>query len=65
MLKDTPVSFPILFDSNNTVSKLYNVKTMPTTLLIDRDGNMRFLHQGYKPGYEVAYEEQVRKLLRE
>ena len=65
MLKDTPVSFPILFDSNNTVSKLYNVKAMPTTLLIDRDGNMRFLHQGYKPGYEVAYEEQVRKLLRE
>ncbi|MEM7292124.1 MAG: TlpA disulfide reductase family protein [Pseudomonadota bacterium] len=65
MLKSTPVSFPILFDDQNVVSQLYKVKAMPTTILVDRDGNMRYLHQGYKPGYEVAYQEQVRKLLRE
>ena len=65
MLKSTPVNFPILFDSENGVSRQYKVRAMPTTILVDRDGNMRYLHEGYKPGYEVSYEEQVRKLLRE
>jgi Thiol-disulfide isomerase and thioredoxins len=65
MLDDIPVSFPVLFDSQSTVSKLYNVVAMPTSIIIDRDGNMRYLHHGYKPGYEEAYQQQVRELLRE
>ncbi len=65
MLKKTPVTFPILFDEQNVVSNLYKVGAMPTTILIDREGNMRYLHKGYLPGYEIKYQEQVRKLLRE
>ncbi len=34
-------------------------------LLLDRNGVVRYMHRGYKPGYEVAYEEQVRRLVRE
>jgi peroxiredoxin len=65
VLEDIPVSFPVLFDTDSTVSKLYNVVAMPSTVLVDRDGNMRYLHRGYKPGYEDAYQEQVRALIRE
>ncbi len=65
MLSELPVSFPILFDSQSTVSKLYDVVAMPSTVLVDRDGNVRYLHQGYKPGYEEAYQQQVRALIRE
>jgi thiol-disulfide isomerase/thioredoxin len=65
MLKDIPVSFPVLYDPQNTVSKLYNVQAMPTTVLVDRDGKLRYLHRGYLPGYEVEYAKQVRALLRE
>ena len=64
-LKDVKVSFPILFDKTNKTSKLYNVSAMPTTVLIDRNGNKRFLHKGYKPGYENDYKKQIKKLLRE
>lgn len=64
-LKDVPVSFPILFDPDNTVTKAYDVKAMPTTVIIDRDGNMRYLHLAYKPGYEDKYAEQIKTLLRE
>ena len=64
-LEETPVSFPVLFDPNNEVTKLYKVQTMPTTVLIGRDGTMRFIHHGYKPGYENDYQTQVRALLRE
>lgn len=65
MLGDAPVKFPVLFDNDSEVSKLYNVVAMPSTVLVDRDGNVRYLHQGYKPGYEEAYQQQVRALIRE
>ena len=64
-LKDVKVSFPILFDPANKTSKLYNVSAMPTTILIDRNGNKRFLHKGYKAGYENNYKKEIKKLLRE
>lgn len=64
-LRDVKVSFPILFDNTNKTSKLYNVRAMPTTILIDRSGNKRFLHKGYKPGYENDYKKQIKQLLRE
>src|SRR5690606_19756776 len=46
-LAETPVSFPILFDPRNEVSELYDVIAMPSTVLVDRAGNMRFIHHGY------------------
>ena len=64
-LKQTPVSFPILFDRENRVSKLYNVAGMPSSVLIDRKGNVRYLHRGYKPGDENTYLNHIRALVRE
>ncbi len=65
MLKDIPVNFPVVFDNKSTVSRLYDVVAMPSTVLVDRDGNIRYLHRGYKPGYEETYQQQVRALIRE
>lgn len=65
LLKDIPVSFPVLLDNTGAVSTSYNVSAMPTSVLIDRDGNMRFLHKGYKPGYEQEYETEIKELIRE
>lgn len=64
-LKDVKVTFSILFDRTQKTSKLYNVSAMPTTILIDRNGNQRFIHKGYKAGYENDYKKQIKKLLRE
>ena len=64
-LKDFPVDFPILLDSDNKVSKQYKVIAMPTTVVIDRDGNVRYLHKGYKSGDEDKYRKMVKKLVRE
>ncbi|OUS28862.1 redoxin [Gammaproteobacteria bacterium 45_16_T64] len=65
LLKEIPVSFPVVFDSKNKVSEIYQLDSMPTTVMVDRKGNKRFLHRGYKPGFEVDYERQIRALLRE
>lgn len=64
-LKKNPVSFPVLFDTESDVSEAYNVQAMPTTVLIDRDGNLRQLYKGYKPGYEDKYRTDIRALIRE
>ena len=64
-LAATPASFPILFDPDNKVSGSYGVSAMPTTVLVDRQGRVRWLHRAYKPGDEAKYIEQIRAVLRE
>jgi peroxiredoxin len=65
MLKRLGLRFPTLFDNGKSVAKLYGVDTMPATLVIDRDGRVRYVHRGYYEGYERKYEQQVRELLKE
>ncbi|MCG8671000.1 MAG: TlpA family protein disulfide reductase [Pseudomonadales bacterium] len=65
MLKDIPVSFPVVFDSDNKMIEKYEVQAMPSTYMVDRKGNIRDIHRGYKKGDEKAYENYIRKLLRE
>jgi thiol-disulfide isomerase/thioredoxin len=60
-----PVTFPIAFDVDSKVSKLYKVETMPSTVIVDRKGNVRALHRGYKTGDENFYLTQIRTMLKE
>jgi peroxiredoxin len=59
------VSFPILLDTDKKVSKLYHLTDMPSTVVIDRDGKLRYLHRGYRDGVEDDYDQQIRGLLKE
>jgi peroxiredoxin len=65
MIQELGVTFPVLFDESKTVSKLYQVEAMPVTVLLDRAGTVRYIHHGYKPGYEENYLTEIRSLLRE
>lgn len=65
LLSDIDVSFPVLYDPEGEVSALYDVSAMPTTVLIDRNGNTRLVHKGYKSGDEKSYEKAIKRLLRE
>jgi len=60
-----PVSFPVAFDVESKVSKLYKVAGMPSTVFVDRKGNVRVMHKGYKPGDENFYLTQIRSMLKE
>jgi peroxiredoxin len=64
-LKQTPVSFPILYDTDSKVSKLYGVAGMPSTVIVDRKGTVRMIHRGYEPGDEQQYLNSIRELVRE
>jgi peroxiredoxin len=64
-LRATPVSFPILFDTDSKVSKLYSVADMPSTVIVDRNGRVRYIHHGYHAGDENEYIDQIRSLTSE
>ena len=61
----TNVTFPVLIDEGQSVSQLYDLEAMPSTVVVDRDGVVRYVHRGYKPGDEAKYVEVVKKLIRE
>ncbi|MEM7279644.1 MAG: TlpA disulfide reductase family protein [Pseudomonadota bacterium] len=65
MIAELGVSFPVLFDSDKKVSELYDVQAMPVSVMVDREGVVRYVHYGYKPGYEDKYLDQIRELIRE
>lgn len=62
-LKETTVTFPVLDDSDNTATEEFGVEAMPSSYFVDKDGNLAYLHKGYKPGEEADYVAQIKKLL--
>ncbi len=65
IVDQTKVTFPVLIDQDQRVSELYDLEAMPSTVVVDRDGVIRYIHLGYKPGDEAKYVEVVKKLIRE
>jgi peroxiredoxin len=64
-LKGVPVTFPILFDTDSAVAGRFGVEGMPSTVLVDRNGQVRYVHRGYKPGDEAKYADMIRSLVKE
>jgi thiol-disulfide isomerase/thioredoxin len=46
-LKKYPVTYPTVRDAEGRIAHLYDVKTMPMSYLIDRQGVVRLVHQGF------------------
>ena len=59
------LTYPVLYDANREVSKLYDVSSMPVAVLIDRDGVVREVIEGYRRTREQEFLDRVRELLRE
>ena len=59
------VKFPVLFDTDKQVTRAYDMSAMPSTVVIDRDGRVRYVHRGYRDGYEDIYDRQIRELLKQ
>ncbi len=65
-LRENPVTFPILRDANQKLVAVADVATMPTSFLVDRQGKVRFIHQGYSgEKTRKQYQEQIQALLNE
>lgn len=64
-LERYPVSYPIAFDNSGDVPTAFAVNGMPSGYLIDRSGNVRAVHVGFKRGDEVALRDEIIAMLEE
>ena len=55
----------IVYDPAGREAKRFEVKAMPTSLLLGRDGRVRYVHSGFFPAQIPAYEAQITELLHE
>lgn len=56
-------TFPITWDDGHKIAELYRLQTMPTTLVIDRTGIIRFEHPGWHEGEEGTIATEAKSLL--
>jgi DsbE subfamily thiol:disulfide oxidoreductase len=64
-VKEQGINYTILHDPNGqTVSSLYNARSIPETYIIDRNGVIKYVHVGFS-GKDDAYkiENEIKKLL--
>jgi cytochrome c biogenesis protein CcmG/thiol:disulfide interchange protein DsbE len=52
-LNPQPPPFPVLLDVGGTVSRRYAVAHVPTVVILDASGRVRYVHSGY-PGNDVV-----------
>lgn len=64
-LNETPADFPIVYDPHGDLANAYKVAGMPSAILIDRAGHVRFQHTGFSAKKKEQYEDQLRTLLYE
>jgi peroxiredoxin len=57
-------TFPVLLDPNQEVFKKLNGNSLPYSLLIDRDGNIRKVRNSYLPGDEKEITKDIQSILK-
>lgn len=65
-LQEAKVSVPVLLDPEaRVVGELLRVKLMPTSYLIDKQGRVRFVHEGFDEGQLSTWLQEIEQLLAE
>ena len=58
-------TFEVRFDPQGATAEQFKVQGMPTSVIIDRHGVVRFTHIGFRPVDQASYESQLRQVLAE
>lgn len=64
-LRQMGTTLPVIYDSGGQVAAQYHVSDMPTAMLIDRSGRVRFVHKGFRPAQTPVYRQHIDQLLSE
>ena len=62
-IRSQKYSFNIGMDPNKVIAKKLNGMIMPTLILVDKGGVVKWRHQGYVAGEEIEIEEQIKQVL--
>ena len=62
-LSDTPAQFTVVYDAEGRTPTAYAVKGMPSSYLVDADGNVAAVEQGFRDEGRTALEQKIRALV--
>jgi peroxiredoxin len=60
----TGAKFPLVWDEGKAAAEVYKPGTMPTSYVLDRNGIVQFVHEGFRTGEASNIEEHVQSLLK-
>ena len=63
-LKKMPALFKVAYDHEGKMADAYDVQVMPTSYLIDRKGNIAYVHKGFSKKHEDKLEKAFLKALK-
>ncbi|PHR57780.1 MAG: redoxin [Robiginitomaculum sp.] len=56
---------PTLYDPQGKIARQFDIKSMPTSVLIDRKGKIRYVHSGYHDDKTTEYTSHIKELIDE
>lgn len=65
MLKADPVDYPVAYDPQGQCPGVFEVKAMPSSYLIDKQGKIRVIHLGFRSEDEATLSQHIAALLKE
>lgn len=63
-LEKVPASFDIAYDPDGEIAAKYDLQVMPSSYLINKNGEVVFAHKGFREGDTPEIEAKIQKLLR-
>lgn len=64
-LRQHTASFPVVLDANHAVAGRYRPPRMPSSYIIDRQGVVRHVHEGFRSSDARTFESEIRALLQQ
>jgi peroxiredoxin len=62
-LRKNPVGYPSLSDPKGKLPRMFGLETMPTSYVIDRDGVIAYVHEGFRKGDMEEIRKKIAKLI--
>lgn len=62
-LRAVDSNLPVIWDAQGALATRYKIRTMPTSIVFDRTGAQRFVHNGYFDNKTSEYRGHVEQLL--
>ncbi len=59
------IHFPVVKDSKQEIPPQFQIKGMPSTILVNKKGIIQYWHTGFKDSYKSDYASEIEQLLKE
>jgi thiol-disulfide isomerase/thioredoxin len=64
-LKQFPAEFSITYDPMGDLAREYEVRGMPSSYIIDHQGNIAVIHMGFRQNKIADYEKEIERLVKQ